>query len=85
MWPVLREGDVVLVDPDLVPAPGEVAVAHHPFRESYLVKHVTAIEEDGGVVLIGESRFESTDSRTLGPFSPERVVGRVIARHVPAD
>lgn len=81
MRPTLRPGQRVLVDPRAyarrVPALGDIVVARHPFRrEVHLVKRVARVDGDR-VFLAGDNPAESTDSRTLGGFLPERIVGRV--------
>lgn len=57
---------------------GDVVVADHP-RYGRIIKRVTALAEDGLLHLCG-THPASTSSLSLGPLSPERVLGRVIRR-----
>ena len=87
MLPALRPGDWVLVDVGAFrtrwPRPGEVALAMDPrLEQRTLVKRVDAV--DGGLVrLLGDNAAASTDSRTLGSFPADLVLGRVRWRYWP--
>ncbi len=81
MCPTLSAGQRVLVDPRAyrrrAPALGEIVVARHPYRtDVHLVKRVARLDGER-IHLLGDNPAQSTDSRTLGGFSPERIVGRV--------
>jgi nickel-type superoxide dismutase maturation protease len=82
MWPHLRPGDRVLVDPNAyrrrAPGVGEVVVADHPFRSDVRwVKRVVALTSTGALELVGDNPDESTDSRTQGAVPLHQVRGRV--------
>ena len=84
MEPVFRSGDTLWIDRwayrRQAPVVGDVVVAHHPFRsDQRLVKRVSRVLASGQLELLGDSPEASTDSRGLGLFSPERIVGRVVA------
>ena len=86
MAPMLSPGDTLWIDRWAYrrqgPAVGDVVVANHPFRKGQrLVKRVSRVLDSGHLELLGDSPDASTDSRGLGAFSPELVVGRVIARN----
>ncbi|MBM65690.1 MAG: nickel-type superoxide dismutase maturation protease [Myxococcales bacterium] len=83
MQPVLAEGDGVIT----ARVPGnsplrvsDIVVAKHPFQTGIvLVKRISAVE-DNRFHLLGDRPAESTDSRSLGAFSPDLILGRVVAR-----
>lgn len=81
MEPTLRAGDWLLVDPTAFrrrpPKPGHLVVAADPRRpDRELVKRVAAIDLDGRLLLTGDARDASTDSRTFGAIDPAAVRGR---------
>ena len=85
MYPTLRDGDEILVDPRAFlkrsPEPGEVVLALHPFKAGVrMVKRVWAVMPDGRVVLRGDEKIESSDSRSFGPVSRALIVGLVTGR-----
>ncbi len=87
MAPALRDGERVLVDPeayrDVVPVPGDIVLAVHPFRPGVLlIKRVAHVTTDGRFFLLGDNRFplESTDSRSFGPLRLERILGRYVGK-----
>ena len=81
MRPTLEPGDWLLVDPDAYrrrrPRAGDLVVAPDP-RESgrLLVKRVAALDIDGRVLLAGDARDDSTDSRTFGAVEAGVILGR---------
>jgi nickel-type superoxide dismutase maturation protease len=81
MAPTIEAGDWLLVDPMAyglrAPRPGQLVVAldpRDPGRE--LVKRVAALDLDGRLLLAGDARGASTDSRTFGAVDPAAVRGR---------
>lgn len=85
MYPTLRDGDEILVDPRALqhraPEPGEIVLALHPFKTGvHMVKRVWAVMPDGRVVLRGDERIESSDSRSFGPVSRALILGLVTGR-----
>ena len=88
MHPALRPGDWVIVDRRAYegrpPRAGEVALARDP-REGRraLVKRVARLEPDGRLWLLGDNAGASTDSRALGAFAAEALLGRVCWRYWP--
>ena len=88
MLPALRPGDWVIVDrrawADREPREGEIAIARDPRDPARtLVKRIRACEPGGGLWLLGDNPARSTDSRTLGAFPPDAVLGRVRWRYWP--
>jgi nickel-type superoxide dismutase maturation protease len=81
MEPTLQPGDWLLVDPTAFrrrqPRPGQLVVAPDPRQpERDLVKRVAAVDLDGRLLLAGDARDASTDSRTFGAVDPATVRGR---------
>ena len=80
MLPTLSPDDFVLVDPRAFegrqPAPGDVVVARHPYRDQVIIKRVSEVVE-GGVLVRGDNAEASSDSRSFGQDSSTEIVGRV--------
>jgi nickel-type superoxide dismutase maturation protease len=81
MAPTIEAGDWLLVDPMAfarrAPRPGQLVVAidpRDPGRE--LVKRVAAVDLDGRLLLAGDARGASTDSRTFGAVDAAVIRGR---------
>ncbi|MFQ5575592.1 MAG: nickel-type superoxide dismutase maturation protease [Anaerolineae bacterium] len=85
MYPLLRPGDELLVDPRAyrrtAPRPGDIVIARHPFkRGARLVKRVVSVTNEGQFHLTGEDPLHSDDSRRFGPLPAGAILGRVTAR-----
>ncbi len=81
MWPQLKPGDEVLVDPGCPLRRGDIVVARHPFRRDvHIIKRLDGWHDDGALRLLGDNADESSDSRTLGHVPPDLVVGRVTSQ-----
>jgi nickel-type superoxide dismutase maturation protease len=81
MEPTLMPGDWLLVDPRAfrlrAPRPGQLVVAPDPREPARdLVKRVDELDLDGRLLLAGDARDASTDSRTFGAIDPASVRGR---------
>ena len=88
MLPTLRPGDWVIVDrrawADHEPREGEIVLARDPRQpDRALVKRIRVREPAGDLWLLGDNARRSTDSRTLGAFSAEALLGRVRWRYWP--
>jgi nickel-type superoxide dismutase maturation protease len=85
MRPALLPGDRVLVLPTRRPRQGDLVAVHHPWYPGrLLVKRVAAVEDGRDrVIVIGDNRPASTDSRHFGPVSRRSVVGRAVYRYGP--
>ncbi len=78
MEPLLRDGDVVFVRGTSHPTPGDVVVAHHPFRSNVIVvKALHGWDELDQAILFGVNPKSSSDSRSLGGVPREKLVGVV--------
>lgn len=83
MLPAYRDGDQVVIDAgayvDLLPHPGDVVLAAHPFHTDVrMIKRVDHITPDGRLFLVGDNPAESTDSRTWGALRPSQIIGKVV-------
>jgi nickel-type superoxide dismutase maturation protease len=90
MEPCLRDGDRVLVSRLAYlrrrPRPGDVVLARVSAVPGGLtVKRVAAVDGNGDLVLLGDNRTRSTDSRHLGPVPRRAVLGRVWYRYWPPE
>ena len=81
MQPLLQPDEEVLVRLQSQFNIGDIVLAQHPYRTDVrMIKRVTAFDSDGKAFLEGTNPSESTDSRTLGHFSPQLLLGRVTSR-----
>ena len=82
MAPALLSGDQIVIDTRAQPRVGDIVVARHPFRtDVHVIKRLVGFDERGRARLEGDNPRESTDSRTLGHFPPELILGPMIERH----
>jgi nickel-type superoxide dismutase maturation protease len=86
MAPALEPGDRLVVVPAPRLRPGDIVAVpdpRHPRR--LLVKRVLSVDRGRrSVVVVGDNRDHSTDSRAFGPLPRRAVVGRVAYRYAPA-
>ena len=78
MMPVLQPGEEVLVANKIYNV-GDLVVVQHPFKKTLLIKQVAELRGDGCWV-VGINEHESTDSRSLGLFARDSVLGVVTCR-----
>ncbi len=78
MFPALRSGATVIVNPHLEIGVGDVILAKHPFKQSIrMAKRVAQITEDGRYFVLGDNALESEDSRAFGAIKPADVIGKI--------
>jgi len=81
MNPILKDGEVVLVDRTAEIEVGDIVVAKHPIEQnSEVVKRVERINENRHYFLVGDNLEESNDSRHFGAVTREYIKGKVVAR-----
>lgn len=85
MYPTLKEGDDVFVDPQAFrsspPQVGDVVVARHPLvKDTWTIKRIQHRSETGEVELRGDEPIESGDSRGFGMVPESSLLGRVTSR-----
>jgi signal peptidase I len=84
MEPTLKAGDRLLVLRRPAPAVGDIVAFDDPVGpDRLLVKRVVAVV-GRRLVVEGDNRGASTDSRTFGPVARASVVGRAVYRYGPA-
>ncbi len=80
LTPEYQHGDFVLVSkiPFLFhpPIEGDVIAFHQP-GYGLLIKRVQAIDEIGGITVLG-TQLDSTDSRVFGAVQRKDIIGKVI-------
>ncbi len=89
MLPEFAPGDELFLDPRAYrrhpPRVGDVVMARYPLApQETILKRVVFVSSDGRVFLRGDNPHASTDSRTLGLFPPEHILGRVTSRYLPS-
>ena len=83
MQPTLAEGDRLLCGPAVRLRTGDIVVVEEPGGGGLLaVKRVAALD-DGAVVVLGDNRAASRDSRAYGPLPRAAVRGRPWWRYFP--
>lgn len=85
MEPSLAPGDYVLVNRwayrRRAPAAGDVVVLRDPEASArFLVKRVSARVDEKTLLVLGDNRERSRDSRHFGPVRREAIVGRLWLR-----
>src|SRR5687768_11406114 len=90
MEPTLDDGDWLLVNPDAfrrrAPRPGELVVALDP-RDGRraIVKRVSAVESDGGVILGGDHPAHGQDGSAIGAVDVDALIGQPWFRYWPLE
>lgn len=85
MTPLLQPGEEILVDfhayHQSFPQVGDLVIAAHPYYSDLrIIKRVVSVAEDGYCFLQGDNLAQSTDSRSFGMVSIEKICGRVTGR-----
>ena len=81
MLPTLRDGDLVLINPDTEYAVGDIVLAAHPFKKSVkIIKRIVEILPNEKYFLVGDNATESSDSRAFGAISAKHIFGKVVCR-----
>ena len=85
MQPLLQPGEEILINPfayqKVSPQINDLVVAMHPHQEGLeIVKRIHRIDEDGTFFLLGDNLAHSTDSRSFGTISQEKIIGKVTSR-----
>ncbi|WP_088243713.1 nickel-type superoxide dismutase maturation protease [Calothrix rhizosoleniae] len=81
MIPLLQPGEEILFNPQAYqqkfPQEDDIVVAQHPFQNQKIVKRVAVVLEDGSCFLIGDNPLASTDSRSYGFVTKDKILGQV--------
>ena len=81
MLPDLKEGDLVLINPQAELQIGDIVLARHPFKQSVkIIKRVSEILSGERYFLVGDNLAESSDSRSFGAISAKDILGKAEAR-----
>lgn len=81
MFPSLKNGNFVLINPAFEPKIGDIVLAAHPFKKSVkIIKRIKEINADNRYFLIGDNPKESTDSRSFGTIAKKDILGKVEAK-----
>lgn len=77
MEPLFQGSEEVLVKTAKKVSTGDIVVVRHPFKSLLLVKEVGSVLDNGSIIVLGKRSEMSTDSRSFGPVTTERIIGRV--------
>lgn len=78
MFPILKNGDLVLINPDFEPKSGDIVLADHPYQKSVkIIKRIKEITAENRYFLIGDNVKESTDSRSFGTIAKDNIIGKI--------
>ncbi|MCD9188740.1 MAG: nickel-type superoxide dismutase maturation protease [Pyrinomonadaceae bacterium] len=81
MLPILKNGDLVLINLNFDPKIGDIVLADHPFKKSVkILKRVKEITAENRYFLIGDNPNESTDSRSFGTILRKDILGKIEAK-----
>lgn len=81
MFPALKEGDWVLVNPNAAFEIGDIVVARHPFKKSVkIIKRIAEILSDEKYILLSDNPEDGTDSRSFGAISAKDILGKAEAK-----
>lgn len=84
MLPTLAPGDRVLVVRTRRPRVGDIVLLDDPRDGRRIVKRVVEVRP-GEMFVEGDNRTHSTDSRSFGWVSMDRMHGRVLWRYAPSE
>lgn len=86
MQPTLKKGDCVFINPKAEPKAGDIVLFRHPYKKSVkAIKRLAQITEDGKYLVVGDNKFESSDSRTFGAIAAKDILGVAVCRFPPPD
>lgn len=81
MLPVLKDGDLVLINPRTELKIGDIVLAQHPFKQSVkIIKRIKEITAEGRYFLVGDNLSESSDSRSFGSLAAKDILGVAVCR-----
>jgi len=84
MFPILKEGDFVLINPHADLQIGDIVLARHPFKQSVkIIKRIAEILPGERYVLRGDNPPESSDSRSFGAIPAKDIIGKAEAKIKP--
>jgi nickel-type superoxide dismutase maturation protease len=80
MLPTLQHGEQVLIQQTETYQINDIVVAQHPYKTSViLIKRISEINKKG-FYLLGDNLSDSTDSRSLGFFQLNDLLGKVVCK-----
>jgi nickel-type superoxide dismutase maturation protease len=86
MHPTLKEGDLVLINPQAELKVGDIVVARHPFKKSVnIIKRIADIMPGEKYILLSDNPEESSDSRQFGAIAAKDIIGKAEARIKPEN
>jgi hypothetical protein len=86
MEPALREGDwLLMLPPRRASQRGDVVLFRDPRESSRLLLKRVVDVRDGALVVEGDHRAHSTDSRHFGAVDPSEVIARAAFRYAPLN
>jgi len=84
MFPALKDGELVLINPHASIRIGDIVLARHPFKQSVrIIKRVAEILDNERYILLGDNLDESSDSRQFGAIAAKDILGKAEAKIKP--
>ena len=84
MYPTLKEGDMVLINPHAALEIGDIVVARHPFKKSVnIIKRIVEILPGERYFLLSDNPEEGSDSRSFGAINAKDIIGKAEAKIKP--
>ncbi|CAN5292695.1 nickel-type superoxide dismutase maturation protease [soil metagenome] len=81
MFPALKNGDLILINPYDDLEIGDIVLARHPFKQSVkIIKRIAEILPEEKYILLGDNLPESTDSRSFGAIQAKDILGKAVCR-----
>ncbi len=84
MSPQFLDGDILEIDSKIYeytdPQKDDIILFEHPYIKDFLMLKKIIFIEDGKYHVEGINKSESTDSRSFGKISRDKIIGKVVSK-----